>query len=220
MNKINKNIILVLVIIFLVILISLIFHSFMFTRNGFSKKEQNNLNFDDISFTEDYSIISHAIEPKSDNWHNDLVHLNNPNVLLAFLNEYFVIQPKPNNFQALSLDDFYDIKKGSTFDFTVFIANVLNFHNYKTGIIRLDYHTMDEDTGSYAVVIFRDNDLPKYIVATESGVFMFHHGWSFYDLIKAEQQRLGIKIYRYAYFPVGSYDFTVPIKPYEWEIND
>lgn len=43
----------------------------------------------------------------------------------------------------------------------------------------------------------RDTDLPKYIYFDNGKVETISHGWSFRDLCKKEEERLGIKILKY-----------------------
>jgi len=67
------------------------------------------------------------------------------------------------------------------------------------------------------VTVFRDVDLPKYLTVTDEGVKIFHHGWSFADLIKAEEKRLNVKAYEYAYFPANTTDLAEPLPSYPWQ---
>lgn len=135
----------------------------------------------------------------------------NINEIIYLLNTYFIV----NNSNALvvsNLEDFFNNKEGSTLDFAFFITQALKVNNLEAGVLRYDYNT--NQTGF--VVIFRDQELPKYAVATNEGVLLFHHGWSFSDLITMEESRLGVEIERYAYFPPNTIDFTEPVFDYEW----
>ncbi len=79
-------------------------------------------------------------------------------------------------------------------------------------MIRYQFQAMDN-----LAVVYRDGDLPKYIAFSDSGLLIYHHGWSFKDLIKNEEKRLNIKIERYLYFPAKSNDFSQETPPYTWQ---
>ena len=141
--------------------------------------------------------------------------LNTSQVLAAFLNEYFTIEERPGLI-AYSPQEFFEKRKGAAYDFTVFAAYILRQNRFEVGIIRFNYRVSNQE-GTHMVTVFRDVDLPKYLTVTDRGVEIFHHGWSFADLIKAEEQRLNVKVYEYAYFPANITDLTEPPKGYPWQ---
>lgn len=141
--------------------------------------------------------------------------LNTSQVLKAFLNKYFTIEERPG-LVAYTPEEFFEKRKGAARDFAVFTAYVLRQNHFEAGVIRFNYR-VDDQEGTHTVTVFRDVDLPKYLTVTDRGVEIFHHGWSFKDLIKAEEQRLNVKVYQYAYFPVNITDLTEPPPGYPWE---
>jgi len=141
--------------------------------------------------------------------------LNTPQVLVAFLNKYFTIEERPG-LVAYTPDEFFEKRKGADYDFAVFAAYILRKNRFEAGVIRFDYKVDDQEK-THTVAIFRDVDLPKYLTVTDRGVETFAHGWSFEDLIKAEEQRLNVKIDRYAYFPANTTDLTEPLPYYPWQ---
>jgi len=141
--------------------------------------------------------------------------LNTSQVLKAFLNEYFTIEERPG-LVAYTPQEFFEKRKGATYDFAVFAAYILRENRFEVGIIRFNYR-VNEGEGTHTVTVFRDVDLPKYLTVTEKGVEIFHHGWSFEDLIKAEEKRLNVKVYQYTYFPADVNDLTEPPKGYPWK---
>jgi len=141
--------------------------------------------------------------------------LNTPQVLKAFLNKYFTIEERPGLI-AYTPEEFFEKRKGASYDFAVFTAYVLRQNLFEVGVVRFNYRVNDEKR-THTVAVFRDVDLPKYITVTDRGVEIFHHGWSFEDLIKAEEQRLNVKVYEYAFFPADVNDLTEPLKDYPWQ---
>lgn len=141
--------------------------------------------------------------------------LNTPQVLKAFLNEYFTIEERPGLI-AYTPEEFFEKRKGAARDFAVFSAYVLRQNHFEVGVIRFNYRVNNQE-GTHTVTVFRDVDLPKYLTVTDRGVEIFHHGWSFEDLIKAEEKRLNVKVYEYAYFPANVNDLTEPLKGYPWQ---
>ncbi len=144
-----------------------------------------------------------------------VVILNTSQVLKAFLNEYFTIEERPG-LVAYTPQEFFEKRKGVARDFAVFAAYVLRQNRFEVGLIRFNYRLNDQE-GTHTVTVFRDVDLPKYLTVTDRGVEIFHHGWSFADLIKAEEKRLNVKVYEYAYFPANVNDLTEPVKGYPWQ---
>ena len=141
--------------------------------------------------------------------------LNTSQILSAFLNEYFAIEERPG-LVAYTPREFFEKRKGADHDFAVFAAYILRQNRFEVGLIRFNYRVNDQE-GTHTVTVFRDVDLPKYLTVTDQGVEIFHHGWSFAELIKAEEQRLNVKVYEYTYFPANIIDLTEPLKDYPWQ---
>lgn len=138
--------------------------------------------------------------------------------LALFLNDNFNFY-KYDSLIALSPADFYQSRSGSEVDLAVFVADVLSSKVIAAGVLRFDYQDKNKNNKEHAVAIYRDKELPKYItLGLNNSVEIYHHGWSFTELIAAEEARLGVKISRYAYFPEGSLDLSEPQYPYEWQL--
>ncbi len=142
--------------------------------------------------------------------------LNTPQKLISFLNKNFKVRER-EGYKAYEPDEFLAQKNGSAHDFAVFCAYILIKNEYEAGVIRFNYKSNDgEKSGSHSVAVFRDSDSPKYITVTSEGIKMFHHGWSFEDVCSAEEKRLNIQIFEYAFFPAGIFDLTDPLDGYQW----
>lgn len=141
--------------------------------------------------------------------------LNTSQILKAFLNEYFTIEERPG-LVAHTPEEFFEKRKGADYDFAVFAAYILSKNRFEAGLIRFNYRVNGEEE-THTVTVFRDVDLPKYLTVTDKGVEIFHHGWSFADLIKAEEKRLNVNTYEYAYFPANVNDLTEPPPGYPWQ---
>lgn len=144
-----------------------------------------------IGYTDDYNEIFSQVKTSN----NIISFLNNNN---------FKYVPLIND-NEVNIGDFYKSRQGGDKDFAFFIAGALSI-NYIPFIF-----TYEDDLRAYYVVAFRDTDLPKYIYVDEGGVHMVHHGWSFKDLCKKEEERLGIKIKRY-----GTLSPLNNLVPVEW----
>ena len=83
-------------------------------------------------------------------------------------------------------------------DMALFAAHTLYQNDFTSFVIKYQYVSEDGDkSGVNFVAEFRDTDLPKYIYFDEQGAHLVHHGWSFEDLCRKEEERLGIKITKY-----------------------
>jgi len=142
--------------------------------------------------------------------------LDTSEILVAFLNEYFTIEERPGLI-AYTPEEFYEKKKGAAHDFAVFTAHVLWKNRFEASVIRFNYRANGQE-GTHTVAFFRDIDKPKYVTVTDAGVKMFPSGRSSADLIKSEEQRLGVKIHQYIYFPAdfGLIDLREPVSGYDW----
>ena len=225
MNQV-KSLILILAAFFLalVFLIILAVQFGSFSSNQLEKTIEEEIVLEPIApiinYEEDNNVTPGLININE----KDFSYLSLPDSLENFLNSNFNIQEivyllntyftfkDSSSLLAINPEDFFIKQEGSALDFAFFVMQVLKVDNLEAGVVRYDY---DTDQSGF-VAIFRDLDLPKYIVATNQGVFLVHHGWSFADLIKMEEERLQVKINRYAYFPPNGNDFTEPVFGYEW----
>ncbi len=138
--------------------------------------------------------------------------LNTVQKIIDYLNNNFRFISREGNI-AYSPQDFFKKKEGGEQDFAVFTSYVLNEHNFVSFTFAYEYEN-DNQRGIKYVTSVRDTNLPKYIYFDESGAHAVHHGWSFRDLCRKEEERLGIKILRYGTVSPTSVD----LNPQEWVI--
>jgi len=138
--------------------------------------------------------------------------LNTVQKIIDYLNNNFRFISREGNI-AYSPQDFFEKKEGGEQDFAVFTSYVLNEHNFVSFTFAYEYEN-DNQRGIKYVTSVRDTNLPKYIYFDESGAHAVHHGWSFRDLCRKEEERLGIKILRYGTVSPTSVD----LNPQEWVI--
>ena len=136
--------------------------------------------------------------------------LNTVQKIVDYLNNNFKLVAREGDI-ASSPKDFFEKKEGGEQDFAVFTSYVLNEHNFVSFTFAYEYEN-DNQRGIKYVTSVRDTNLPKYIYFDESGVYAVHYGWSFRDLCRKEEERLGIKILRYGTVSPTSVD----LNPEEW----
>ena len=136
--------------------------------------------------------------------------LNTVQKIVDYLNNNFKLVAREGDI-AYSPKDFFEKKEGGEQDFAVFTSYVLNEHNFVSFTFAYEYEN-DNQRGIKYVTSVRDTNLPKYIYFDESGVYAVHYGWSFRDLCRKEEERLGIKILRYGTVSPTSVD----LNPEEW----
>ncbi len=140
--------------------------------------------------------------------------LSSPQLLISFLGKNFILEEE-QSLAALSPEVFYQAKRGSKADFAAFISFILSQHKYQAGVIRYQYLD-DQIIKDNIVVIFRDIDKPRYIVLDDKNFSIYHHGWSFQDLVNAEEKRIGKSIFRYVYFSDKEFDYSNLEDSYQW----
>ena len=138
--------------------------------------------------------------------------LNTVQKIVDYLNNNFKLVAREGNI-AYSPKDFLEKKEGGEQDFAVFTSYVLNEHNFISFTFAYEYEN-DNQRGIKYVTSVRDTNLPKYIYFDESGAHAVHYGWSFRDLCRKEEERLGIKILRYGTVSPTSVDLNLQ----EWVI--
>ena len=138
--------------------------------------------------------------------------LNTVQKIVDYLNNNFKLVAREGDI-AYFPKDFFEKKEGGEQDFAVFTSYVLNEHNFVSFTFAYEYEN-DNQRGIRYVTSVRDTNLPKYIYFDESGVYAVHYGWSFRDLCRKEEERLGIKILRYGTVSPTSVD----LNPQEWVI--
>jgi hypothetical protein len=143
-------------------------------------------------------------------WEIDLEQVEEGSLeaIVLYLNNNYSL----NNSEDLLATEVGDRKELSQADFAYYTSSLLKEIGIEAGVIRYE-----SDDLVNLVLVFRNDDLPKYIAFSEEGLVVKHHGWSFQDLIKSEEERLDIIINRYLYFPFNTKDFREAISPFEWE---
>ena len=144
----------------------------------------------------------------SENFEEVIKQLNTSQKLIDYLNKNFIIEDREQT-EFLLPQEFFEKKKGTSWDFAVFTSYVLWKNNYDASIVRYKY-----DSKINAVIVFRDKDLPKTIIFTKKGPSIYPHGWSFEEMFQKEEQRLGIKITEYA---VSYWTDKGELWPEKWE---
>lgn len=129
--------------------------------------------------------------------------------IIDYLNKNFEMEEREQTV-PLKPKEFFETKKGSSWDFAVFTSYVLWKNNYEASIIRYKY----DKNRVNAVVVFRDKDIPKTIIFTPQGASMYPHGWSFEAMFQKEEKRLGAKITDYA---VSYWTDKGALWPEKWE---
>ncbi|KUK66182.1 MAG: Calcium-binding acidic-repeat protein (ARP), partial [Parcubacteria bacterium 34_609] len=142
----------------------------------------------------------------------EIEELNTTQKIIDYLNNNFKLVPREGNI-AYSPQDFFEKKEGGEQDFAVFTSYVLHEHDFVSFTFAYEYENNNQRTIKYVTSV-RDTDLPKYIYFDESGARAVHHGWSFRDLCRKEEERLGIKILRYGMVS----PMLVDLNPQEWAI--
>ena len=141
----------------------------------------------------------------------DLSQLNNSHKLVATLNNYFDWEER-SGFQALEPAEFYERRLGSEQDLAAFTAYSL----YRNGFIAFVFTYRHEDDqgrdSTHFGVAFREDEQPKYIFLDEDRVRLVHYGWSFEDLCRFEESRLGGRVVSYGTVSPQATDLT----PEKW----
>ncbi|MCF7820609.1 MAG: hypothetical protein K9M44_04035 [Candidatus Pacebacteria bacterium] len=193
-----KNLIIALALIVIVIFIFLLF------------KNEKDID-ENLKVSLPVNVENVEIDDKYDDVETIKKEVNSSSELVAYLSKNYSLEDT-NNLVAKDLEVIVSSDKLNLADFSYLSSYLFKNMGLEPGVIRYEYGGENN-----LVVVFRDKDAPKYITFTDNGVLMFEHGWSFEDLIKAEENRLNIVIDRYAYFPEGVTDFSRVIAPYDWQ---
>ena len=136
--------------------------------------------------------------------------LNTVQKIIDYLNNNFRFISREGNI-AYSPKDFFERKEGGEQDFAVFASYVLHEHNFISFTFTYEYEN-DNQKKIKHVTSVRDTDLPKYIYFDNGKVETISHGWSFRDLCRKEEERLGIRVLRYGTVS----PLSVELNPHEW----
>jgi hypothetical protein len=144
---------------------------------------------------------------------NVILKLDNSDKLAAFMNENFILDINNVNDTAISPKELLMKKQGGIQDFAVFAVSVLDSHKFETGIIRYKFTIgKNHKTGINTIVVFGENNTPKYFYFDEGKVKISPYSGSFNDLFHQEEKRLNAIITEYA----AIYPGTLNLIPREW----
>lgn len=147
--------------------------------------------------------------------------LQNPYVLMKFINENFNIDSSDLSLIAREPEVFYETKEGSLVDAILFSARALKTMTSLVGIIRYDYLNASGEQESRLITYFRYNNNPKYItVNQESKLEMYSNSQAFENIIRNEESRLSINSFRFGLLPINILDFSELIEPATWQYLD
>lgn len=165
---------------------------------------------------EQQELESQSIEPQyleelildgTETYEEIIESLDSPSKLLSFVNSYIEIENQLG-FEAVGSGQLIEERKGQLQDVAVFLAHMLKVNGYESVVIKYNYEQNNE-TETRIIVPFRDTDLPRYIFFTEQGkVNAVHHGWSFNEMFRKEEERLNISVANYSIHRPGVYDLT------------
>ncbi len=127
----------------------------------------------------------------SEDFGEAIKQLDAPQKLIDYLDGNFKIEDR-EQIESLVPQEFFAKEKGTSWDFAIFASYVLWYNKYDAAVIRYKY-----DDKVNAVVVFRDEDLPKTMIFTKKGISVYPHGWSFEEMFQKEEERLGAKITEY-----------------------
>ena len=136
--------------------------------------------------------------------------LNTVQKLINYLNNNFTFASREGNV-AYSPKDFFEKKEGGEQDFAAFASYILHENNFISFTLAYEYESNNQKQIKYVTSV-RDTDLPKYIYFDNGKVETISHGWSFRDLCRKEEERLGIRILRYGTVS----PLSIELNPKEW----
>jgi hypothetical protein len=164
-------------------------------------------------------ILGVEDEDLSDNLENLTEFIDNLETsqqLVNYLNKYFHLQER-DDYQTKTPEEFFNDKVGNEFDFLVFASWALNEKLDIVGLIRYEYLN-SVNVYSKGAVVFRDSDnTPRQLSFIDHKFTISEYGNSFRALIRYKEEKLDIKVNRWAYFPVGVYDLSKPKSPFSWQ---
>ncbi|GEM_PF-1658827 len=195
-------------VIFLVILvIGACFLCKAVSRRAFSPRSSDNNDGEKSISVNSLPAIDPAAEKTNEQEFTATVEqLDSSDKLVDFIKKDIKITNEENQ-TALPPSELFSKKSGGPQDIAVFAAYVLNSHSFEAGVLEYAW-TENAQRKYHAVAVFRDKDLPKYLVATPEKVELVAHGWSFKDLLNKEEGRTGVIIEEYAFFNPGQTDLT------------
>lgn len=136
----------------------------------------------------------------SADFYEAVLQLSDPEILIAYLNKYFIVEDIEEE-KTFTPQEFFENRGGPSNHFTLFISYILDRNDFEVAILAYKHRTEDNLESEQTLVAFRDIDIPKYIILTDSGIEIFTYGWSFQELLTKEENRLNIEIYKYAILP-------------------
>ena len=136
--------------------------------------------------------------------------LNTVQKLINYLNNNFTFASREGNV-AYSPKDFFERKEGGEQDFAAFASYILHENDFISFTFVYEYENNNQKQIKYVTSV-RDTDLPKYIYFDNGKVETISHGWSFRDLCRKEEERLGVRILKYGTVS----PLSIELSPQEW----
>jgi hypothetical protein len=139
------------------------------------------------------------------------------NDLINKLNIEFVFQEREDR-QVRSPQEFFGLRQGNELDFAIFSAYVLKYLELgEAAVMRYKYLNVQNEQRIGTAVIFRGIDLPpKYIIFEPNNIRAVAYGWSFEELFRMEEQRIGTRITGYEIFLLWPLPTVEQLWPAEW----
>jgi len=138
--------------------------------------------------------------------------------LILLLNTDFIYQPREDETIRFP-EEFKELKEGNELDFALFTAYSLRTAGLgEAAVLRYKYQREEAESNINTIVIFRGHNLPpKHIAFGTEGARVFNYGWSFEDLFRAEEQRLGITITEHQMFLLWPLPSQEDLLTKEWQ---
>jgi len=159
----------------------------------------------EIGAREEFPTSEDAIDFNS--FETDLSQLNNSHKLVATLNNYFDWAERSGS-QALKPAEFYERRLGGEQDLAAFVASSLYHHGFIALVFTYRHEDNQGRESTHFGVAFREGEWPKYIFLDEDRVRLVHYGWSFEDLCRFEESRLGGRVVSYGTVSPEATDLT------------
>lgn len=177
------NLILLISVLVLIIAVSL---SFVFIFNEPEENLNESLNNQENVGEQINQEIQEEPEPS---FREKTLEYDTSEKILNLVNSFALIERDDVLFPSIEV---YESQQGTEYDLLRMALNILLNHQIQGAFVVYDY---SGEIG--AVINFRDVEEPKYYYFEDGVMKMAHHGWSFDELMEAEESRLGISIDKY-----------------------
>jgi len=140
------------------------------------------------------------LESLSQDFQQALTQFTTPEILIAYLNKYFVIENR-DELAFYSPEEFFQKRAGMKQDFAIFISYVLS-RKHETAVLQYQYRDEEGKERVETLVVFRADE-PKYIFFDGKQLNISSYGWSFDELLAKEAERLNVDIIIHNFFSAG-----------------